>query len=160
MGLLDAILGGMMGGRSGGPVGGSMGGMMGGSNMQAQSPLLQMVLQMLQQNGGLEGILGKFQQAGFGQQAQSWIGTGQNEPIDPNVLQQIFGQGQLGKIAQQLGISTEQASSGVAQMLPQVVDEMTPSGQIPANHGDLVNEALAILQKGRGASVLSQKFAR
>jgi uncharacterized protein YidB (DUF937 family) len=154
MGLLDAILGGMMGGRSGGPMGGSMGGsmggMMGGPNMQAQSPLLQIVLQMLQQNGGLEGILGKFQQAGYGQQAQSWIGTGQNQQIDPSVLQQILGQGQLGKIAQQLGISTEQASSGVAQMLPQVVDEMTPGGQIPANHGDLVNEALAILQKGRG----------
>ena len=154
MGLLDAILGGMMGGRSGspmgGPTGGSMGGMMGGPNVQAQSPLLLMVLQMLQQNGGLEGILGKFQQAGYGQQAQSWIGTGQNQPIDPNILQQILGQGQLGKIAQQLGISTEQASSGVAEMLPQVVDEMTPAGQIPANHGDLVNEALAILQKGRG----------
>ena len=153
MGLLDAILGGMMGGRSGGP-GGSMGGPIGGStggpNMQAQSPLLQMVLQMLQQNGGLEGILGKFQQAGYGQQAQSWIGTGQNQPIDPNILQQILGQGQFGEIAQQLGITREQASSGVAEMLPQVVDEMTPSGQIPANHSDLVNEALAILQKGRG----------
>ena len=157
MGLLDAILGGMMGGRSGdpggsmgGPIGGSMGGMMGGPNTQAQSPLLQMVLQMLQQNGGLEGILGKFQQAGYGQQAQSWIGTGQNQPIDPNILQQILGQGQFGEIAQKLGITREQASSGVAEMLPQVVDEMTPSGQIPANHSDLVNEALAILQKGRG----------
>ncbi len=155
MGLLDAILGGMMGGRSGGPMGGSMGGSMGGMtggpNMQAQSPLLQMVLQLLQQNGGLDGILGKFQQAGYGQQAQSWIGTGPNQPIDPNVLQQILGQGQLGQIAQQLGITREQASSGVAEMLPQVVDEMTPAGQIPANHSDLVNEALAILQKGRGA---------
>jgi uncharacterized protein YidB (DUF937 family) len=153
MGLLDAILGGMMGGRSGGPVGGSMGGMgesMGGPNMQAQSPLLLIIMQMLQQNGGLEGILGKFQQAGYGQQAQSWIGTGQNQPIDPSVLQQIFGQGQLGQIAQQLGITREQASTSVAQMLPQVVDEMTPAGQIPANHSDLVNEALAILQKGRG----------
>ena len=150
MGLLDAILGGMMSGRSAGMPGGQLGGMPGGSNMQAQSPLLQIVMQMLQQNGGIEGILGKFQQAGFGQQAQSWIGTGQNQPIDPNALQQIFGQGQLGQIAQQLGITREQASSDVAQMLPQVVDEMTPTGQIPANHSDLVNEALAILQKGRG----------
>lgn len=150
MGLLDAILGGMMGGRSAGMPGGQLGGMPSSSNMQAQSPLLQIVMQMLQQNGGIEGILGKFQQAGYGQQAQSWIGTGQNQPIDPNVLQQIFGQGQFGQIAQQLGITREQASSDVAQMLPQVVDEMTPTGQIPANHSDLVNEALAILQKGRG----------
>jgi uncharacterized protein YidB (DUF937 family) len=154
MGLLDAILGGMMSGRVGGtpsgPLGGMVGGSTGGSNMQAQSPLLLIIMQILQQNGGLEGILGKFQQAGYGQQAQSWIGTGQNQPIDPSALQQIFGQGQLGQIAQQLGITREQASTSVAQMLPQVVDEMTPAGQIPANHSDLVNEALAILQKGRG----------
>ena len=145
MGLLDAILGGVMGGRPGG-----VGETVGETNAQTQNPLLLMVLQLLQRNGGLEGILGKLQQAGYGQQAQSWIGTGRNLPIDPGVLSQIFGQGQLGEIAQQLGISHEQASSEVAQALPQVVDEMTPGGQIPDNHSDLVNEALAILQRGRG----------
>jgi uncharacterized protein YidB (DUF937 family) len=145
MGLLDAILGGVMGGRPGGD-----GGTIGQTNAQTQNPLLLMVLQLLQRNGGLEGILGKFQQAGYGQQAQSWIGTGRNLPIDPSVLSQIFGHGQLGEIAQQLGISHEQASSEVAQALPQVVDEMTPGGQIPDNHSDLVNDALAILQRGRG----------
>jgi len=145
MGLLDSILGGVMGGRLGG-----LGGTAGQTNAQGQNPLLVMVLQLLQQNGGLEGILGKFQQGGYGQQAQSWIGTGRNLPIDPSVLSQILGHGQLGEIAQQLGISHEQASSEVAQALPQVVDEMTPGGQIPDNHSDLVNEALAILQRGRG----------
>src|SRR5204863_411168 len=91
--------------------------------------------------GGLQGILAKLQQAGYGQQAQSWIGTGPNLPIDPRILQQVLGQGQLGQIAQQLGITREQASDGVAQMLPQVVDQMTPAGQIPENQSDLVNEA-------------------
>ena len=57
--------------------------------------MIQMALQMLQQNGGIEGLLAKFQQAGMGQQAQSWIGTGQNMPISPDALSQIFGQGQL-----------------------------------------------------------------
>jgi uncharacterized protein YidB (DUF937 family) len=71
-------------------------------------------------------------------------------PIDPRILQQVLGQGQFGQIAQQLGMTQEQASDGVAQMLPQVVDQMTPAGQIPENHSDLVNEALAILQQGRG----------
>ena len=145
MGLLDAILGGMMGGRPGG-----VGETVGQTNAQTQNPLLLMVLQLLQRNGGLEGILGKLQQAGYGQQAQSWIGTGANLPIDPRIVQQVFGQGQLGQIAQQLGISPDQAPDGVAQMLPQVVDQMTPTGQIPENHSDLVNEALAILQRGRG----------
>jgi len=107
------------------------------------------VLQMLQQNGGLSGMLGKMQQAGYGQQAQSWIGTGQNMPIDAGALSQIFGRGQLGQLAQQLGVSQEEASGGLAQMLPQVVDQMTPAGQIPDNHSDLVNQALAMLQQGR-----------
>ena len=154
MGILDAILGGVLGGNAGGPMSGQLGnapgGTVGGAGAQAPNPLLLMALQLLQQNGGVQGILAKLQQAGYGQQAQSWIGTGANLPIDPRIVQQVFGQGQLGQIAQQLGISPTQASDGVAQMLPQVVDQMTPAGQIPENHGDLVNEALAILQRGRG----------
>jgi uncharacterized protein YidB (DUF937 family) len=141
MGLLDGLLGSVMGG------------MLGGAGAQpraaAQNPLLQIALQMLQQNGGIDGILGKFQQAGYGQQAQSWIGTGQNLPIDPGALAQIFGGEQIGRIAQQLGTSQSDASGGLAQVLPQVIDEMTPQGQIPGDQGDLVNRALAILQQGR-----------
>ena len=138
MGLLDAILGGMARGQTSAPMG-----------TQSTNPLLQIALQMLQQNGGLQGMLGKFQQAGYGQQAQSWIGTGQNMPIDPGALSQIFGQGQLGQIAQQLGISHDEAAGQLAQALPDVVDRMTPTGEIPEGHSDLVNEALAILQRGR-----------
>ena len=138
MGLLDGLLGSVMGG------------MMGGGQQQASNPLLQIALQLLQQNGGLQGILGKFQQAGYGEQAQSWIGTGQNLPIDAGALSQIFGQGQLGQIAQQLGVSHEEAAGQLAQALPQVVDQMTPNGQIPEGHSDLENQALAILARGRG----------
>ena len=113
--------------------------------------MIQMALQVLQQNGGIEGLLAKFQQAGMGQQAQSWIGTGQNMPISPDVLAQIFGQGQLGQIAQQMGMSQEQAAGGLAQALPGVVDHMTPGGEIPAEQNDLVAQALEILQRGRQA---------
>jgi uncharacterized protein YidB (DUF937 family) len=143
MGLLEAILGGLVGGRGAG----SMGGM--GMGAQAPNPLLQIALQLLQQNGGLQGMLGKFQQAGYGQQAQSWIGTGQNLPIDPGALSQIFGQGQLGQIAAQLGLSHDEAAGQLAQTLPNVVDQMTPEGEIPQGHDDLVNQALAILQQSR-----------
>lgn len=139
MGLLDGLLGSVMGG------------MMGGGQQQAANPLLQIALQLLQQNGGLQGVLGKFQQAGYGDQVQSWVGTGQNLPIDAGALSQIFGQGQLGQIAQQLGVSHEEAAGQLAQALPQVVDRMTPNGQIPEGHSDLVNEALAILARGRGS---------
>ncbi len=142
MGLLDGLLGNLMGGMAHG-------------NPQAQdgnagiNPLLQIALQMLQQNGGLQGLLAKMQQMGMGAQAQSWIGTGQNQPISPDALSQIFGQGQLGQIAQQLGMSRQDVSSGLARTLPDVVDRMTPQGQIPDDHNDLVAQALEILQRGR-----------
>jgi len=139
MGLLDGMLGNVLGGMMGG----------GQQGAQGQSPLIAIALQMLQQNGGLQGMLGKFQQAGFGEQAQSWVGTGQNMPISPDALSQIFGQGQLGQIAEQLGMSQQDATSGLAQMLPGVVDQMTPQGQITEGHNDLVAQALALLQKGR-----------
>ena len=143
MGLLDGLLGSVMGGMMGG--GSSAQGAQGGN------PMIQMALQMLQQNGGIEGLLAKFQQAGMGQQAQSWIGTGQNMPVSADALSQIFGHGQLGQIAQQMGISPEEAAGGLSQALPHVVDQMTPGGEIPEGHNDLVAQALAILQKGRPA---------
>ena len=136
MGLLDGLLGNVMGGMMGGD-----------QSRQGGNQLIQMVLQMLQQNGGIEGLLARMQQAGYGQQAQSWIGTGQNMPISPDALSQIFGQGQLGQIAQQLGLPQQDAAGGLAQMLPDVVDQMTPQGQIPDNSSDLVSQVLANLQR-------------
>ena len=140
MGLLDGVLGNVVGGLLGGQ-----------STQGAQSPLMQIALQMLQQNGGLQGVLGKFEQSGFGQQAQSWVGTGQNQSIDGGALSQVFGSGQIGQIAQQLGLSHDQAAGQLAQVLPQVIDKLTPQGQVPDNHSDLVNQALAMLQKGKSA---------
>ena len=95
-------------------------------------------------------MLGKFQQAGYGDQAQSWVGTGQNQPIDPGALSQIFGQGQLGQIAAQLGMSRDEAAGQLAQTLPNVVDGMTPTGELPAGHDDLVNQVLAALEQRQG----------
>ncbi len=138
MGLLDGLLGNVLGGMMGG-----------GQRAQGGSPLLQILLQLLQQNGGLGGLLGKMQQQGMGDQMQSWIGTGANQPIPPDALSQIFGQGQLGRIAEQLGMSQQEAAGGLAEMLPNVVDEMTPQGRIPDNDNDLVAQVLASLQKGR-----------
>ena len=143
MGLLDAILGGVMGGQ-----GQSAGGVPMGA--QGQNPLLQIILQLLMQNGGLQGMLGRMQQAGYGDQAQSWIGSGENLPIDASVLSQIFGQGQMQDIAEQLGMSRGEAEGQLAQALPDVVNRMTPQGQIPDGDNDLVSQALAILQQRRG----------
>ena len=136
MGLLDGLLGGLMGGMSGS-----------GTAAQQQNPLLQIALQLLQQNGGLQGMLSKFQHAGYGAQADSWVSTGQNMPISADALQQVLGHGQLAQIAQQLGMSRGEAAGGLASLLPQMVDRMTPQGQVPADHNDIVAQALELLTK-------------
>jgi uncharacterized protein YidB (DUF937 family) len=133
-GMLGSVLGGMMGG---------------GHGAQQQNPMLQLALQLLQQNGGIEGILGKFQQAGYADQAQSWISTGQNQPISPDALEQALGQDQLGQIAQQLGLGRGEAAGGLASMLPQLIDQMTPQGQVPQGSDDLVARALEYLNQSR-----------
>jgi uncharacterized protein YidB (DUF937 family) len=138
MGLLDGLLGSVLGGM-----------LDGGGQRPQQSPLLQIALQLLQQNGGLEGLLGKFQQAGYAEQAQSWVSTGRNLPISPEVLQQVLGGGQLGQIAQQLGVDHGQAAGDLASLLPQVVDGLTPQGQVSADSDDLVAKALAVLEQRR-----------
>ena len=81
--------------------------------------------------GGLGALLELFQQRGFGDQVQSWVGTGQNKPIAPEALSQVFGSDQLSQIASQAGVSDEEARMGLSALLPQVVDQLTPQGQLP-----------------------------
>ena len=86
MGLLDALIGNVLGSALGGnqrqdPLGSVLGGLGGRSQGQGGNLLLQVLLSLLQQNGGLEGVLGRLRQGGLGQQADSWVGTGQNMNI-------------------------------------------------------------------------------
>jgi uncharacterized protein YidB (DUF937 family) len=116
-----------------------------GQGGQAQSPLLQVALQLLQQNGGVEGILDKFRQGGYADQAASWQSTGQNIPVSGSALQEVLGSGAIGQLAQQLGMSHGDTAGGLAQVLPQLIDQFTPNGNVPDNHNDMVEQALALL---------------
>jgi uncharacterized protein YidB (DUF937 family) len=131
MGLLDGLLSGVLGGGA----------------QQGQSPLIQMALQLIQQNGGLPGLISKFQHGGMADQVGSWVGTGANLPMTGSQLQEVLGSGSIGQIAQQLGLSHGDASSGLAQVLPQIVDHLTPNGQLPADHADMLKQALSALSK-------------
>jgi uncharacterized protein YidB (DUF937 family) len=109
--------------------------------------MLQVALQLLQQNGGLPGIISKFEHGGMADHVGSWVATGANMPISGAQLQEILGSGSIGEIAQRLGMSHGDASSEMAQVLPQLIDALTPAGQIPADHGDIVVRARALLDK-------------
>ena len=78
--------------------------------------LLQVALLLLQQNGGLEGVLNRFRQGGLGQQADSWVGTGQNTPLPPDALERVFGRDGLDEIARRAGVSERDASRGLSQL--------------------------------------------
>ena len=112
---------------------------------QPANPLMQVLLQMLASNGqfgGLSGLAQQFQQAGYGREMNSWISSGQNLPITPDQLMQIFGQGQMQQMAASSGMDLGSLSGGLSDLLPQLVDRMTPSGQVPAGG---IDNALAEL---------------
>jgi uncharacterized protein YidB (DUF937 family) len=102
-------------GRSGGGLGDILGQVLGGAGAA----------------GGLGAILDGLQRAGFGDQARSWVSTGQNVPLPPGALEQVFGQGGLAEIARRAGLSEADTSRGLAELMPEVVNHVTPNGQVP-----------------------------
>ncbi len=115
------------------------------SSRSAQTGLLEMIMGLLKgsESGGLEGMAQTFNEKGLGDIMSSWIGKGENLPISPEQILQVLGSGQLQQIAEKLGVSSEEASSGLAEMLPQIVDKLTPEGSLPS--GDLLNQGLRLI---------------
>lgn len=161
MGLLDGLLGQVLGGMTrggggrgmpdlgglGGARGGGMGGM-GGSIGSALLPaILAIGLQMLQRNGGIGGVLGKLREKGYTKQANSWVSTGENEPIDEDAIADVFGRDELSRAAQQQGIDPQDALGGLAKIFPEIVNEMTPSGRVESGGDDVVEQALRTLRE-------------
>ena len=141
MGLLDTVIGAL--GQGGGA---GTGGSGGGGN----AALLQAVIAMLGNSGqagggggggggaGLGGLLEQFQRAGLGDVANSWVSTGQNMPVSPDQLGSVLGGDQVASMASQLGMGQGDLLGQLSQMLPQVVDQLTPNGQVPqGDMGDL-----------------------
>ena len=104
MGLLDGMLGGLIGA---------------GIN------------QMIQQHGGVQGLVNQFEQKGLGGIAKSWVSTGPNLPISTAQLQQVLGSDNVAQIASKLNVSPQDLLNKLAELLPQTVDKMTPGGVIP-----------------------------
>ena len=156
MGILDSILGTVMGGSNAAssPVGGILGSLLGGGG--GAGGMLGNMLgggQQQQQGGGLGGLLQKFQQAGLGNVANSWVGGGPNQQVSPDQLQQVFGQQQVNQWAQQSNMQPHDLLSQLSQYLPHAVDHMTPNGQVP--EGDAFSGAGVNLGGGGGSQTAS-----
>lgn len=136
MGLLDSVLGSVMG------------------HVSQQGGLAGVLGELLSNDGaqgGLSGLVDKFNQAGLGEVVSSWIGKGENLPISAEQISQVLGSDAVGAIAGKLGIDPAQASGQLSDLLPGLIDKLTPDGQAPAgglgNAGDLLGMLGGLLQQ-------------
>jgi len=133
MGLLDEILKQAGGSQAGGTALGSI------ASMLARNPqIVSAALSMLNPKdasvggaGGLGDVIAAFTKGGHGDIASSWVGGGPNKPIDPGALSSVLGGDVLGQFAQKAGIGAGEAPSVLASILPELVNQLTPQGQVP-----------------------------
>lgn len=134
MSFLDSIVG-QLGGKDG------LGSMLSGGAVEG-------VTDLINQQGGVGGLVGKLTQGGLGDVAASWVGNGANAEIAPNQLTNILGEGPIAGFAEKLGVNPAQAAAVLAMVLPLVISHLTPKGQVedgpvqPGGLGDLLGGAL------------------
>jgi uncharacterized protein YidB (DUF937 family) len=113
MGLLDDAVGALGGkGGSGNAIVGALGG-------------------LVESAGGMQGIMSKLEASGLGDKAQSWIGTGENKAISPDEVKRALGPDEVRAAAQRAGVSEDEAAAGIAGVLPQLIDQVSPDGKLP-----------------------------
>ena len=108
MGMFDGLLGGIVG-----------------------AGMVSVVNNILEQNGGLQGVVNQFEKNGLGATVSSWVGTGPNQPISPGDVQRTLGPDLLQQLASKSGLSVEELAQKLSQVLPKAVDTLTPDGRIP-----------------------------
>ncbi len=107
MGLFDGLLGGIVG-----------------------AGMVSVINNLVEQHGGLQGLINKFQQQGFGETVNSWVSTGPNKPISPDEVQRALGPDLLQQLAAKSGLSVQELTQKLSTILPQAVDTMTPNGRV------------------------------
>jgi len=112
MGFLDGVLGGVVG-----------------------AEMATVVNSLIEQHGGVGGIVKQLEEQGLGGVARSWIANGPNQTISPAQLSQAFGSGVMAKLAAQAGISPQELVTRLSQALPTAIDKLTPGGSIPPKSG-------------------------
>jgi uncharacterized protein YidB (DUF937 family) len=107
MGILDGVLGGLV-----------------------SAGVTAMVSNVLEKNGGIQGLVSQFEQKGLGSLVQSWVGTGANQAVEPAQIEHALGGNMLEELAAKAGISKEEIAAQLAKLLPDAVDKLTPNGTV------------------------------
>jgi uncharacterized protein YidB (DUF937 family) len=108
MGMLDGLLGGIVG-----------------------AGMVSVVSGIIDKHGGLQGVVNEFEKNGLGATVKSWVSTGPNQPISPSEVQQVLGPDLLQQLSAKSGLSVQELTQKLSQVLPQAVDGLTPNGSIP-----------------------------
>lgn len=108
MGMFDGLLGGIVG-----------------------AGMVSVVSGVIEKHGGLQGVVNEFEKNGLGATVKSWVGTGPNQPISPDDVQKTLGPDLLQQLSQKSGLSVQDLTQKLSQILPQAVDKLTPEGTIP-----------------------------
>ena len=118
MGLLDSILGSVLGSGSG----------------DKQNAIVQLATSLIANHSsgnGLAGLAQQFDKQGLGHLMQSWISTGENKPISPDQMHQVLGAEQVQQFARKTGMQAPDVTNALTALLPQLIDKLTPQGQVP-----------------------------
>jgi uncharacterized protein YidB (DUF937 family) len=110
MGLFDGLLGGIVG-----------------------AGMVTVVNDVLEKHGGLQGVVNEFERNGLGATVKSWVGTGPNQSISPADVHRALGPDLLQQLSEKSGLSVQDLTARLSQVLPQAVDRLTPDGAIPRN---------------------------
>ncbi len=110
MGLLDGLVGGLVGGE-----------------------MATVVNHLIEQHGGVQGVISQFEQQGLGGTVRSWVGTGPNQAISAAQIQQVFGADRVNALAAKFGMNPQDLSEMLSKHLPQIIDRLTPGGTVPSS---------------------------
>jgi uncharacterized protein YidB (DUF937 family) len=116
----------------------------------APDDVLAEMFDMIKNKGGVGGVADEFRRRGMQEEADSWIGTGQNRPIDGRQVEAVFPE-DLRRMAEKLGVPPEQLADALSKVLPQAIDHTTPQGRVdPQQTGSVVDQARDFLRRNAG----------
>jgi uncharacterized protein YidB (DUF937 family) len=116
----------------------------GGASGEKSNDLISTVMNLVGgQSGGLNALISQFSSKGLGDIISSWVGTGKNQAISPDQVQHVLGNDQINNIAAKLGMDNNAVKSQLSNLLPQVVDKLTPDGKVP--EGDIMSKRIDLL---------------
>lgn len=134
---LEDLLGGILGGSGSGQGQATSSG--GGFDAESLNKVMMVVGPMIAAfaaSGGLQDLLKKLTSGGLGNQSSSWVGTGANEPVTAEQIESVLPD-EVNQIAAQTGMSPQDVSASMAEVLPGLVDKLSPEGQLPQSAANL-----------------------